>query len=184
MLIYIDFNGMTRMRVVGLLGITSVVVGFALVMVKIQRQQSFAWLLRRQLWVVWLAEYLYLVMPVDTLIHTYNVRQILSGNSAPIVQVTAHPVDDEALPVLLPLCQSNDALISQGVSGLLMTRFSTLEDQLSEADRLGWTAWQNGQVRCQAQLKESRPRWDTHANLREARVAFEQLQGHAKANWW
>ncbi|MEO2015615.1 MAG: DUF4153 domain-containing protein, partial [Fuerstiella sp.] len=104
--IYIDYNGMTRMRTIGLLGITSVVGGFVLVLFKINRQYRFLWLIRRQLWVLTTAVYLLLVLPVDVLIHRYNVRQILSGNPAPVVQITGHPVDNEALSTLLPLCSA------------------------------------------------------------------------------
>ncbi|MEO2032135.1 MAG: DUF4153 domain-containing protein [Planctomycetaceae bacterium] len=68
LLIYIDYNGMTRMRTVGLLGITSVVGGFVLVLFKINRQYRFLWLVRRQLWVLAAAVYLLLVLPVDVLI--------------------------------------------------------------------------------------------------------------------
>ena len=64
--IYIGFNGMTRMRVVGILGITAVLVGFFLVLWKIARNRGFLWLLRRHLWTVALAVYLYGVMPVRT----------------------------------------------------------------------------------------------------------------------
>ena len=52
LLIYVDFNGMTGMRVVGLLGISAVVGGFVLVLVKIVQRQRFIWLIRRQLWVL------------------------------------------------------------------------------------------------------------------------------------
>ncbi|MBL4885053.1 MAG: DUF4173 domain-containing protein, partial [Planctomycetaceae bacterium] len=47
--IYVGFNGMTRMRVIGILGITAVVLGFLLVIWKINRHYHFSWLLKRQL---------------------------------------------------------------------------------------------------------------------------------------
>ena len=184
MLIYINYNGMTRMRTVALLGITSVVVGFALVLLKIQWKQTFPWLVRRQLWVVSFAAYLYVVLPVDVLIHTYNVRQILSGNVAPIVQVTEHPIDDEALPVLVPLCQAEDRLISEGVKGLLTNRFGSIEDTLAENEALGWTAWQLGRNRCHESLKAVQKNWDTHRSSQDATTAWEQLENYAFQNWW
>lgn len=45
--IYVGFNGMTRMRIVGLFGITAVLVGFVVVLVKIAKNHSFVWLIRR-----------------------------------------------------------------------------------------------------------------------------------------
>ncbi len=44
--IYIDFNGMTRMRVIGILGVGTVVMGFGLVVYKIIYTRSFAWLIQ------------------------------------------------------------------------------------------------------------------------------------------
>ena len=50
--IYIGFNGMTRMRIVGIFGISAVLVGFLLVLWKIAHHRGFLWLLRRHLWTV------------------------------------------------------------------------------------------------------------------------------------
>ncbi len=47
--IYVGFNGMTRMRVVAVLGVASVVGGFVLVVLKIAHNRNFVWLIRRQL---------------------------------------------------------------------------------------------------------------------------------------
>ena len=80
--IYINFNGMTRMRTVGLLGITAVVIGFVLVVWKIVHGRGFVWLINRQLWTLAAAIFLYAVLPVDWLVHTYNVRRILRGELA------------------------------------------------------------------------------------------------------
>ena len=80
--IYIDFNGMTRMRVVGLLGISAVLGGFVLVVWKILRQRGFFWLMQRQLWVLALMVFLGAVLPVDLLVHRYNVSRIMAGDSA------------------------------------------------------------------------------------------------------
>lgn len=75
MYIYIDFNGMTRMRTVGLFGITTVVAGLALVVWKVARGRDFAWLIHRQLWALGIAIFLFALTPVDYLVHSYNVRR-------------------------------------------------------------------------------------------------------------
>ncbi|MEZ6122352.1 MAG: DUF4153 domain-containing protein [Planctomycetaceae bacterium] len=142
LLIYVDFNGMTRMRVIGFLGITSVVAGFGLVLVKLNTSRNFLWLIRRQLWVVLAAAILYSVLPVDVLIHHYNVRQILAGNHAPIVQITEHDVDDEALSTLVPLMSSSDEMIASGMRAFLESRRNRVQERLAAEKALGWTAWQ------------------------------------------
>ncbi len=119
LLIYIDFNGMTRMRVIGLLGITAVVAGFILVVVKLYRDRGFVWLIHRQLWVPAIAVFLYAVLPVDWLVNRYNVGQIQSGNLAPAVQIISQPVSSEGILPLVALVDCADPKIRDGVRALL-----------------------------------------------------------------
>ena len=96
---------MTRMRVVGLFGISAVLIGFLLVLWKIARNRGFLWLLRRHLWTVAIAVYVYSVIPVDVFVMQYNVRRILAGDSAPSVQISVHPISAEGVLCLPPLTQ-------------------------------------------------------------------------------
>ncbi|MDZ7617577.1 MAG: DUF4153 domain-containing protein, partial [Patescibacteria group bacterium] len=86
--IYIHFNGMTRMRTVGLFGMTLVVIGFVLVVWKVVHQRDLVWLIRRQLLALAMAVYRFAITPVDVLVHAYNVRQVLAGVLAPSVQIS------------------------------------------------------------------------------------------------
>ncbi|MGE0377230.1 MAG: DUF4153 domain-containing protein, partial [Planctomycetaceae bacterium] len=135
--IYVGFNGMTRMRVVGLLGITCVAVGFALVVWKIIQQKRFVWLLRRQLWTVAAAVYLYAILPVDMLVHTYNVRRILSGDPAPSVQISVHPITPDGFLVLPPLLESDNAIIREGVRALLAEQLDKSRERVQDHRELG-----------------------------------------------
>ncbi len=146
LLIYIDFNGMTRMRTVGLFGTTSVVAGFLLTLWKIRAGKRFLWLVRRDLWAVAMTVIVYAITPVDWLIHTYNVRQIMAGDLAPVVQITEHPVSSEGLLTLEPLLECEDPIIRKGIAAML-----TLEEQTQDSARAGalrqvkarrWTARQ------------------------------------------
>lgn len=184
MLIYIDYNGMTRMRVVGLLGITSVVVGFALVMIKISQLKNFLWLIRRQLWIVSVAAFVFVVLPVDSLIHRYNVRQILNGNPAPIVQITEHPLDNEALPILLPLCEAEDGRIRFGMQAMLLNRLDTLQIRHEEDEAAGWTAWQKSTNDSRLALQAAEPDWTAFRSPQERNIAWRELKDFAFANWW
>ncbi len=119
LLIYIDFNGMTRMRVVGLLGITCVVVGFALVVLKTIRGHSFVWLIHRQLWVPMLAVTAFAVLPVDWFVNSYNARHVLAGDKAPGVQIIAHRTSAEGMLPLLDLVDVDDPPVREGVRALM-----------------------------------------------------------------
>lgn len=184
MLIYINFNGMTRMRVIGMLGITAAIGGFALVIVKITRDGDFRWLIRRQLWILAAAVFLYAVVPVDSMIHRYNVQRIQSGSEAPIVQITEHPIDDEALPRLLPLCQNPDPRLRLGVCALLADRYQRLATAIREEQTDGWTAWQRSRHSSLAALEASRNTWDVFDSKTERSRAKNELRDYAFKTWW
>jgi hypothetical protein len=138
--IYVGFNGMTPMRILGFYGVSAVVGGFLLVMVKIARGHDLAWLIQRHLWTLGLAIYLYAITPLDYLAMRYNVSRILKGDSAPSVQITEHPISTEGLLALFPLSDAGDSFVKQGVAALLADRRFELENR-HETYR-GWTAYQ------------------------------------------
>lgn len=123
MLIYVDFNGMTRMRVVGFCGISAVVVGFLLVLVKIAKEREFVWLIRRQLTALFCFVYLYAVAPVDELVMAYNTQRILAGDPAPYVQISVHPIDPDGYAQLIPLLNSDNTVIREGVRAMLAEEY-------------------------------------------------------------
>ena len=131
MLIYIDYNGMTQMRVVGLLGITSVVAGFMLVVVKLYRDKGFVWLLHRQLWVPAMAVLLYAILPVDWIVNRYNAAQIQSGNLAPSVQIVTHQVSAEGVLPLVALVDCEDQKIRDGVRAILAAWADDLKNNVT-----------------------------------------------------
>lgn len=140
--IYVAFNGMTRMRSVGLLGMTAVLVGFLLVVRKIAKGHGFRWLVRRQLWTVALAIYLYAVLPVDALVMRHNVERNLDGDRSPSVQIIVHPTTSEGFLQLVPLLECRDSVIREGVSALLVKRQQALQTASVHRESSGWTARQ------------------------------------------
>ncbi|MEZ6054631.1 MAG: DUF4153 domain-containing protein [Planctomycetaceae bacterium] len=154
LLIYIGFNGMTRMRVVGLLGITCVVVGFALVIWKIKFHKRFLWLIRRQLWTVAAAVFVYAILPVDMLVHSYNVRRILAGDPAPTVQISVHPITNDGYLVLTPLLESDNEIIREGIRAMLAEKRDELEISSRQRRTAGWTVYQISDHRLEQHLEE------------------------------
>jgi hypothetical protein len=140
--IYIGFNGMTRMRTVGLFGISAVVVGFILLLWKIAHHRGFVWLLRRHLWTLAIAVYLYAVSPVDALVMNYNVRRIMDGDPAPCVQICVHPISAEGLLLLRPLLECEDVMIRDGIRAMLAERHDKAESLAVRRRQDGWTAFQ------------------------------------------
>ncbi len=150
--IYVGFNGMTRMRMIGWLGITSVVVGFLLVLWKISRNHDFRWLLRRQLWTVSLAAYLYVVLPIDRWTTSFNVQRIMNGDSAPSVQLSEHPLNAEGYLMLEPLLKCPDPIIRKGIVAMLAARHRTSVMEDTRRQQAGWTARQIAEDRLHERL--------------------------------
>ena len=159
--IYIGFNGMTRMRVVGMFGVASVVVGFLLVLRKIACNHGFTWLIRRQLWTVAFALFLYAVLPVDSFVNQFNVKRIMAGDPRPSVQISWHPTSDEGFLRLLPLVDCNDVIIKDGIRGMLDEKLFQLETELASERSQSWTAKQIATDRLVAQLRTAKTRWST-----------------------
>lgn len=142
LLIYVDFNGMTRMRTVAFFGVTAVVVGFLLVLWKIHYNRDFTWLVRRHLWTLAIAVYLYAMTPVDALVTSYNVARILAGDPAPSVEISVHPISSEGVLLLRPLVESNNEIIRDGIAAMLAQRQEEAEAAATNRERQGWTAFQ------------------------------------------
>lgn len=127
LLIYIGYNGLTRMRWVGLFGITAVVLGFGLVVYKISHSRDFWWLLRSQMLAVVVVMIVYSVTPIDYLAHRYNVAKVQNGQSEPSVMLAVKPVDDEGLLAVFSLLDHSDEIIREGVAARLAIRQGELE---------------------------------------------------------
>ena len=157
--IYIQFNGMTRMRIVGLLGITAVVAGLLLMLRRLARSHDFFWLVQRYAWTVALAILAYLLLPVDMLVHSYNVRRVVAGDLPPAVQVVAHPIDSSGVLVLPAMIQSRDPVIRDGIRAMLAERHLAIDEDVQQQQDLGWTAFQLSDVWLKQHLARLEPQW-------------------------
>jgi hypothetical protein len=175
--IYVHFNGLTPLRILGFYGVTAVVVGFVLVMVKIARRYDFAWLLQRQLWALGFAIYLYALTPLDYVSLRYNVARVLAGDAAPSVQITEHPISSEGLLALFPLLEARDPVIKRGIAALIDERRDDFENQAPRSHH--WTAYQLAErlFLDRARLESaSIPRF---ADNRARRAAWTQFKQYA-----
>jgi hypothetical protein len=177
--IYIGFNGMTRMRMVGLFGMTCVVAGFILVVWKIACNRDFIWLMRRHLWALALTVYLFALTPVDFIAHTYNVRRILAGDPAPSVQISVHPISSEGILVLVPLTRSDDDIIREGVSAMLAQRLEEAESQARRRRQQGWTAYQFSDRLVLNQLRAASESWAEFEDAQRREDALQRFHEYA-----
>jgi len=177
--IYIGFNGMTRMRIVGIFGMSAVVVGFILVLWKIAHNRTFAWLLRRHLLTVAVAVYLFALTPLDTIVVSYNVRQILAGDLNPSVQITEHPINSEGILLLEPLLECKDPIICEGVRAMLAQRDQQAEALAKGREELGWTAYQMADDLALKGLRAGRAQWDTFKDPAQRQKTYDAFKEYA-----
>lgn len=161
--IYIGFNGMTRMRMVGIFGMSAVVVGFILVVWKIAYNRDFVWLMRRHLWTLALAVYLFALIPVDTIVTRYNVGCILAGDPAPAVQISVHPISSEGVLLLEPLLGSDNEMIREGIRAMLAARHAEAESLAASRQTQGWTTYQIADDMVLQSLRSGSDNWAEYA---------------------
>lgn len=177
--IYIGFNGMSPMRMVGLYGMTAVVLGFLLVLWKIAYGRSFGWLVRRQLWALAIVVYLFALTPVDAIVTEYNVRRILAGDPAPSVQISVHPISAEGVVLLEPLLQCDDAIIREGVAAMLAERDDEAEALTAHRQSEGWTSFQLADLLVVNQLRRDRAAWAEYRDPASRQSALERFHDYA-----
>ncbi|QDT49843.1 hypothetical protein Pan258_38980 [Symmachiella dynata] len=177
--IYIGFNGMSRMRIVGLFGMTAVVVGFLLVIWKIARNRNLLWLARRHLWTLAIALYLLALTPLDTLVVGYNVRRILDGDPAPSVQISVHPINAEGILQLQPLLDSDNEIIREGVRALLAVHHSEAESTATHRWALGWTTYQIADEIALKEFRQNQEAWQQYADPKVRQAALDRFHKYA-----
>jgi hypothetical protein len=177
--IYVGFNGMSPMRIVGWYGISAVVVGFALVLWKIGHGRRLGWLLRRQLWTLALAVYMFLLTPVDAIVVKYNVGRILAGDPAPSVQISVHPISNDGVLLLLPLLETDDATIREGVRAMLAQREDDAEAAAERRESLGWTSYQISEGVVLERLRAERHRLTDYRERLRRDAALKRFHEYA-----
>jgi hypothetical protein len=170
---------MTRMRTVGLLGITAVLVGFLLVVWKIMHNHGFVWLINRQLWTPGVAIFLYAVLPVDFLVHSYNVQRILAGDLAPSVQISVHPINSGGILALHPLMKCDDEAIREGIKAMLAERALRAEEKEAERAAQNWTSFQLADRLLLEQLRGLCSEWSVYADAGKRQAALQRYREYA-----
>ena len=120
LVIYINYNGLTRMRIVGILGTTLVIVGFILVLLKVNKKWTLLWLIRKQLAALAFTVIFIFIIPMDLIVWNINAK-LLSYQDAyrTAVQLAIQPISPEGLPSLVPLLEHEDPVIAKGTAAIL-----------------------------------------------------------------
>jgi hypothetical protein len=146
---------------------------------KIARNHDFFWLIRRQLWTVTFAAYLYAVLPIDAFVNEYNVRRILTGDPAPSVQISVHPTSAEGFLRLEPLIHCQDEIIRKGIRAMLAKKLAEAELQREVRHERGWTAYQLAEDWLLEQLRAARSQWENDPDARRRNSALDAFHRYA-----
>jgi hypothetical protein len=100
---YIDYSGLTHLRITGLYGSVLVVAGVGLMAYKVYANRSFFWLIRSYVTAFCLGLVLLAVTPDDWICATYNVNKVIEGKPRALRPLCQKELSPEALPALIPL---------------------------------------------------------------------------------
>mgnify|MGYP003674852666 CR=1 FL=1 len=175
LMIYVGYNGMTRLRTVAFFGITVVVIGFVLVLCKIARDRGFWWLIRAQLLAFVLTVIVYSIFPVDYVVHRYNARAVASGYLPPSVMIAVKPITHEGFFPLMSLTKCEDVTIRDGVLALLAERQSQIEETPNEH----WTEIQGSRVLLKQKLMQHQAEWAKFENESARQDAIKSFRDYA-----
>lgn len=177
--IYVGYNGLTPMRIVGYFGITAVVAGFALVVLKVRQNRGFWWLMRTQLTALLLTAVLFVLFPVDYVAHTYNTSRVTAGYLHPSVMIAVKPMDDMGYLAALGLVECDDAIIRDGVRAMMAERQLGIEAETEERP-WHWTRFQAATDELYESMAKREAAWaDYRVNKRLRRAKIEQFKGYA-----
>ncbi len=183
--IYVGFNGMTQMRMVGFFGSSAVVLGFLLAVYKIAQHRDFVWLIRADLWALTATVIAYSLTPVDLIVMRHNTRRIMAGDSAPSVQISVHPIDAEGIRELLPLVECPDEIVRDGVRAYFAQHWTRLVAFGAERplEITHWKEFSRAQISERLlvkELAEHRAAWELyHADSIKQHEAWNRFKEYA-----
>lgn len=178
LMIYVGYNGMTRLRTVAFFGITVVVIGFALVLYKIAANRGFWWLIRAQLVALALTVIAYSLFPVDYVAHQYNAAQVARGYLHPSVMIAVKPIENEGVFPVLRLTAVDDPIIREGVLAMLAKRQVQIES-IPESE-WHWTKFQGSTDLLYRRLAPHQSQWSKYRDNAHAReTAIKRFQDYA-----
>lgn len=167
--IYVGYNGLTVMRIVGFFGISVVVVGFTLVLAKIRLEKGFWWLLRTQLTALLLFIVAFTLFPVDYVAHRFNASRINRGYLPPSVMIAVKFKDESGYLPMLDLVDCPDPTIREGVLAMLAEKQIEIKRSI-ESHPWHWTRFQGSTELLYPAMVEQEHRWQEYVEDEQLRL--------------
>ena len=153
--IYVELNGLSRLRIAGFLGSTAVLLGFIVVVRKIAASKDFRWLLSRYTWSVLFVIFIGFAVPFDSIIARHNVRRVMNGELLPSIFLFPTPNAPEVLLFSLPLLEHEDEAIREGSRAIVSQEWERLEHRRKARlpNKYRWTEFQYSEKLLRKQLE-------------------------------
>lgn len=154
--IHIHRSGLSDLRIVGISGITSVVVGMLLTARKLALGRSFVWLVRRQLDALAAVAVIYALLPTHLLSAHVNVARIEAGAYGALLHVGPEVRQIESSAAYLALLDHPDVRVRQGVASALLRQSEALDAYV--ARRATWREHDLATEHVARALRDAAPR--------------------------
>lgn len=154
--IHIATSGLSNLRIMGIFGTALVTFGLVLVAMKLTRQRSFTWLVRRQLDALFLALLGFSLLPTHRVSAPVNVSRVMAHEYQALVNVEEQAAEPESAAALLPLLDHDDERIRRGIAALLLNERDVLRNHRKTSFR--WAEGDLASARALADLEAATPR--------------------------
>ena len=156
--IYVELNGLSRLRIAGFLGSTAVLLGFIVVVRKIAASKDFRWLLSRYTWSVLFVIFIGFAVPFDSIIARHNVHRVMNGELLPSIFLFPAPNAPETLLLSLPLLEHEDETIREGSRAIFCREWVEMEDRRTGLPdwKYRWTTFQYSEKLLRKKLETKR----------------------------
>jgi hypothetical protein len=184
--IYIDLNGLSRLRIYGILGSTAVVMGIIMVMRMVLLSKGLHWLLYRYTWSVLAIIFIAYIFPFDGYISHYNVSRVMKGDILPAIFLfpshffPSQGDQSEHYLASFPLLESEDEIIREGARAIFAEYYLLLEYNHWNWG-YQWTAFQGSQSILKSRLEARKEELQVYLNdSSKGKEAIRNFRQHTK----
>lgn len=153
---YVDDSGLTMLRCLAIAGVGVVAVAFGLIVVKVARRHTALWLLRSQFDAFLIALVIWTVLPIDSMVWSFNAARIDAGQDRPLLHLYEQHVSAEGVAPIASLLDHEDPVVARGVASRLLNLREGLLRERAAAPR--WTQGEIARRRALATLDAALPR--------------------------
>lgn len=179
---YIDYSGLTHLRITGIYGSILVASGLAIMVGKVRSNRSFTWLLHNYVLAFAIALVVLALTPADWLCASYNVAKVMEGKPRALRPICLKELSPGALPPLIPLLDygtkdgdpDKERLVRDGIAALLYRHLAKLEAEESA----GWSRWQLSSVWALGHLRAAREHIEAAVPSAHRGKAEQQLRAN------